>query len=123
MKSRPPSCWLGCAGEATVTPSSRFLRMALAVAIVNLVREREFTVTRAFHSARECGGIGYLNVGTRGRMADVVGAGVGGRRSGIEVVPRTPLWSRNDVPIVCVSPSWVVRPPGSQTTMCSMQVG
>ncbi len=58
MKSRPPSCWLGCAGEATVTPSSRFLRMALAVAIVNLVREREFTVTRAFHSAREYGGLG-----------------------------------------------------------------
>ena len=93
-------CWLVFAGVATVPLSSRFLRMALAVAIASLVGERESTATRAFHSARECGGIGYLNVGTRGGMADVVGTGVGGMRSGIEVIPRTPLWSRNDVPIV-----------------------
>jgi len=100
MESRPPICWLVFAGGATVTPSSRFLRMASAVAIVSLVGERESTATCAFYSARKCGGIGYLNVGTRGGMADLVGAGVGGMRSGIEVVPRTPQWSRNDVPSV-----------------------
>ncbi len=98
-----------------VTPSSRLLRMmALAVAIANLVGERESTATRAFHFARQYDGIGYLIVGTRGVMADLLGTGAGGTRSGIEVVPRTPLWSRNDVPIVCVGPVWVVRPFGSQ---------
>ncbi len=63
MKSLPPMWWLVLAGVATDTLSSRFLRMALPVAIANLVGERESTATRAFHSARECGGIGYLNVG------------------------------------------------------------
>ena len=66
MESLPPMWRLVFPGVATVTPSSRFLRMALAVAIASLVGERESTATRAFHSARECGGIGYLNVGTRG---------------------------------------------------------
>jgi hypothetical protein len=96
--------------------------MALAVAIASLVGERESTATRAFHSARECGGIVYLNVGIRGVLADLVGAGAGGMSSGVEIVPRTPLWSINDVPIVCLGPAWVVRPCGSQIVMWSMQV-
>jgi len=100
-----------------VTPSSRLLRMALAVAIASLVGERKSTATRAFHSARECDGIGYLNMGTRRVMADLVGAGAGGMRSEIEVVSRTPLGSRNDVPSICVGPVWVVRPFGSQIAM------
>ncbi len=122
METLPSMRWLVFAGVATDTSSSRFLKMALAVAIANLVGERESTATRAFHSARECGGIGYLNVGTREGMADLVGAGAGGMRSGIEVIPRTSLWYRNDVPIVCVGPTCVVRPFGSQTAMWSMQV-
>jgi len=79
MESRPPSCWVVFAGGATVTPSSRFLRMALAVAIASLIGERESTATRAFHSARECGGIGYLNVGTRGGYGRL--GGCRGRRN------------------------------------------
>ncbi len=66
MASLPPICWLVFAGMATVTPSSRLLRMALAVAIASLVGERESTATRACHSGRECGGLGYLKTGTRG---------------------------------------------------------
>ena len=67
--------------------------MALAVAIANLAGERESTATRALGVPWERGWIGYLNVGTRRVMADLVGAGAGGTRSEIEVVPRTPLWS------------------------------
>ncbi len=40
MESRPPICWLVFAGGVAVTPSSRFLRMALAVAIASVVGER-----------------------------------------------------------------------------------
>jgi len=78
--------------------------MACAVAMVRCIGEWESTATFAFHSSRECDGTGYLNVGTLGVVAALVGAGVGGMKSGIEVVPMTPLWSRNDVPIVCVGP-------------------
>ena len=65
--------------------------MALAVAIASVVGEWESTATRAFHSARECDGIGYLNVGTLGLMAGLEGSNAGGMRSGSEAVPRTPL--------------------------------
>jgi hypothetical protein len=123
MESLPPMCWPVVARVTTVTPSSRLPRMALAVAITSLVGERESTATRAFRSARECGGIGYLNVTTRGIIADLMGAGVGGVRSEIDVVPTTPLWYRNDVPIDWVGPAWVARPCGSQIAMWSMQVG
>jgi hypothetical protein len=86
-------------------PSSGFLRMALAVAIASVVGEWESTATRAFYSARECDGIGYLNVGTRGMIAALVVTRAGGMRSGSESVPRTPLSYRNDVLIVCVGPT------------------
>ena len=98
------------AGVAMFTPSSRLLRMALTMAIASVVWEWESIVTRAFHSARECDGIWYLNVGIRGVITDMVGTGAGGMRSGIEAIPRTPLWSRDDIMIVCVGPVWVVRP-------------
>jgi len=91
MESLPPICRLAVAWVAVGTPSARFLRSACAVAMANWVGEWESTATRAFHSSRECDGTGYLNVGTRGIMADVVGAGAGGMRSRIEVVPRSPL--------------------------------
>jgi hypothetical protein len=58
--------------------------MALAVAIASVGWEWESIVTRAFHSARECDGIGYLYVGTRWVMVDLVGTGADGMRSGIE---------------------------------------
>ena len=40
--------------------------MALAVAIASVVGEWEFIATRVFHAARECNGIGYSNMETRG---------------------------------------------------------
>jgi len=78
-------------GVAMFMLSSRFRRMAFAVAIANVVGEWESTATRAFDSARECDGIGYLNVGTLGVMAGLEGSKAGGMRSRSEAVPRNPL--------------------------------
>ena len=103
-------------------PSARPLRMACAVAMASCVGEWESTATFAFHSSRECDGTEYLNVGTRGIAAVLVGTGVSGMRNGIEIVPMTPLWSRKDVPMVCVGPVWEVRPLGSQIARLSMHV-
>ena len=95
MDFLPPICWPVVSGVVMIMPSSRFLRMALAVAIAGVGGEWESTATRAFHYARECDGIRYLNIGTRGVMTGLVGTRAGGMRSGSEAVPRISLWSRN----------------------------
>ena len=41
--------------------------------------------------------------------------------NGSEICPRTPLWSRNEVAIVCVGSLWVARPFGSHMAIWSMQ--
>ncbi len=66
MDSRPPR-WGLCspAGDSGLGGgSSRLSRMALAVAIANVVGELESTAAWDFHDASVCAGTGYLNVGT-----------------------------------------------------------
>ncbi len=60
-----------------------------------------------------CSGIGYINVGSLGVLKVVMFGLAGGMRRGRETLPRTPLWSRNDVAIVGVGPILVVWPFGS----------
>ena len=96
--------------------------MALAVAIANEVGEWESTAIWDFQAARVCGGIGYLNVGTRGVLAIVRIGFAGGMRRRSEALPRTPLWSRNDVAIVWVGSSWDVRSCGFHMARWSMHV-
>ncbi len=64
----------------------------------------------------------YLNIGTRGVRVSALTTGVGGMRSGIEILPSTPAWSRNNMGIVWVGYSWAVRPCGSQMARRSMHV-
>ena len=124
MDSRPPRC-MPCAsavGLDVFRGSSRLVRMALAVAMAKEVGEWGSTSTCVLHAASVCGWMGYLNVGTLGAMAADVIDWSGGIRIGIEVRLRTSQWSRNDVGIVYVGPSWAVRPLGSHIARWSMQV-
>lgn len=124
MDSRPPICVFSASVEGldVMMGFSRLARMALAVAIAREVGEWDSTATWVFHAAKVCGWMGYLNVGTRVARASTVIGWVGGMRIGSEVRPRIPQWSRNDVGIVCVGPSWAVRPLGSQIARWSMHV-
>ena len=88
--------------------------IALAVAIASEMEAYEFIETWVFQASRECGGMGYLNIGTRGVRVAALTTGVGGMRSGIEIITSTPAWSRNDMGIVWVGCAWAVRPWGSQ---------
>ncbi len=92
----------------------------MAFAIAREVGECESISTWDFHAARVCGAIGYLNVGTLGVLAVLTVGLAGGMRSGSEIFPRTPLWSRNDVAIVRVGSLWVARPFGPHIVMWSM---
>ena len=94
--------------------------MALAVVIASDVGECESISTCDFHAASVCGAIGYLNVGTLGGLPGVTVGSAGGMSRGREIVPRTPLWSRNDVAIVWVGSLWVARFCGSHMVMWSM---
>ncbi len=88
--------------------------MTLAVATASEMEGYEFMETWVFQASRECGGMGYLNIGTRGVRVAALTTGVCGMRSGIEILPSTPAWSRNDTGIVWVGCSWAVRPCESQ---------
>jgi hypothetical protein len=124
IDSLPPRC-VFCAsaeGLGVVLGSSRLARIALAVAIAKEVGEWDSTVTWVFHAAKVCGWMGYLNVGTRGVLLPVRLDCNGGMRIRIEVRPKIPQWSRNDVGIVCVGPTWAVRPLGSHIARWSMHV-
>jgi hypothetical protein len=94
--------------------SLRLSSMALAVAIASEMEAYEFIETWVFQASRECGGMGYLNIGTRGVCVAASTTGVGGMRSGIEILPSTPARSRHDMGIVWVGYDWAVRPWGSQ---------
>ncbi len=69
-----------------------------------------------------CGCIGYLKVGTRGVLAAHKVGVAGGIRRGSEALPRTPLWSRNNVGIVRIGSLWMTRSFGSQMVRWSMHV-
>ena len=70
---------------------SRLVRIALAVAIVSEIEEREYTVTWALHSASACVGMGYLNIGIREGMVVILAAWAGGMRRGKDTLSSTPL--------------------------------
>ena len=103
IESLPPNtCSVGSGVSTGLVGSCKLASIALAVAIASEVGECESISTCAFHAARVCGAIEYLNVGTLGVLAFVTNGLAGGMSRGSETFPRTPLWLRNDVAIVWV---------------------
>jgi len=106
-------------GEVSIGGESRESRSERAMSLSSVVTGCEYTATRAFHSWRECFGIGYWNIGTRsgcmsgGEISCVVKSGMCSRS-------KTLWWSRNAEGIVSESPICLDTWRGSQIARSSM---
>jgi hypothetical protein len=70
------------------------------------------TATLERHDSMACSGTGNKSVGTCGVLGGG-GAVASSVRTGIRMVPRTPLWSKKEVERVVVSPIYVESCRGS----------
>ena len=92
-----------------------------AMAEARTVAVAESTATLERQVSVSCSGTGNLNVGTRG--VQVSGLAVTPSiKTGIRMVPKTPLWSKNEVMRVVVPLIWSSRCFGSQMVRWSIYV-
>jgi len=86
-----------------------------------VVAVAESTATLERHVSMSCSGTRNLNVWTRGVL---MGGGdvASSVRIGMYMVPRTPLWYKNELVRVVVLPIWSVRRLGSHMVRWSMYV-
>ena len=85
-----------------------------AVALASMVAVYVSISTLAFHSSNVCSGMGYWNIGTLGGCGDG-GTNASAQRTGREIRPSIPVWSKKAEGIVCVSPICCVNCLGSQS--------
>ncbi len=83
-----------------------------AMADERVIAMDESTATSERHVSVTCSGTGNKSVGTRGVLGGG-GAVASSVRTGIRMVPRTPLWSKKEVERVVVSPICVESRRGS----------